>query len=134
MLQHNAPNPRVIGKSGFVDDDFADAAPVPIGNYDGGRALILSADTNIKAAEIDFQALDLIVIPFGNSADGRGFSLAADLRAMGYRGHLRAAGHILVDQFRAALLCGFDDVEISNDQSLRNPEHQWRAVPLGTTG
>ncbi|MEM9267850.1 MAG: DUF934 domain-containing protein, partial [Pseudomonadota bacterium] len=77
-----------------------------------------------------FERVDLVVIPFGTSADGRGFSLARRLRLLGYRGRIRAQGHILVDQFRAALSVGIDEVEISADQAQRMPQAQWQAVAL----
>ncbi|QHQ36400.1 DUF934 domain-containing protein [Algicella marina] len=77
-----------------------------------------------------FERLSLVVIPFASSADGRGFSLARQLRQLGYKGRIRAEGHVLVDQFRAALRVGIDEVEISDDQAARNPEEQWLAVSL----
>ena len=75
-----------------------------------------------------FDKVEMVVIPFGSSADGRGFSLARQLRQLGYRGRIRAKGHVLVDQFRAALRVGIDEVEIEDDQAARNPEAQWLAV------
>lgn len=77
-----------------------------------------------------FERLSLIVIPFETSADGRGFSQARQLRQLGYTGKIRAEGHVLVDQFRAALRVGIDEVAISDDQAARNPEAQWLAVSL----
>lgn len=64
-------------------------------------------------------------IPFPSSADGRGNSIASGLRQRGYRGHLRAWGHILADQYPLALRSGFDDVEIDDDLAARQPETQW---------
>ncbi len=78
-----------------------------------------------------FGRLSLIVIPFATSADGRGFSLARQLRQLGYPGRIRAKGHVLVDQFRAALRVGIDEVEISDEQAVRMPESQWLSVTLG---
>ena len=42
-------------------------------------------------------------IAFPAMGDGRGFSIARRLRAMGYRGVLRAKGPLVADQARAAL-------------------------------
>jgi len=78
-----------------------------------------------------FDAVEMVILPFGTSADGRGFSLARQLRQLGYTGVIRAEGHILVDQFRAALRVGVDQIAISDDQATRNPEAQWQAVDLG---
>lgn len=121
---------QTITQDGFVDDIWSDMpAPEP-GDYAGGRALRLPVDTDPQDIAAHLPRLDLIVIPFASSSDGRGFSLAAQLRQMGYEGHIRAQGHILVDQFRAALRSGFTDVVISADQAARNPEVQWRSVPF----
>ena len=75
-----------------------------------------------------FKSVAMVILPFGASSDGRGFSLARQLRQLGYQGVIRAQGHILVDQFRAALRVGIDQIEISDAQAARNPEHQWLAV------
>ena len=64
-------------------------------------------------------------IHFPSSADGRGFSIARTLRNLGFKGYLRASGHVLADQYPLAVRCGFDDVEISADLADRQPEAQW---------
>lgn len=69
----------------------------------------------------------MIRIPFPSFADGRGFSLAKQLRQMGYGGRLRAAGHVIADQYGFARSCGFDEVEIEEDLAARQPEDQWIA-------
>lgn len=121
---------QIIDRTGFVADAYARTSPRTLKEYEGGGAIALSADDDPTAVVEHFATVDLIVIAFASSADGRGFSLAATLRALGYLGHLRAQGHVLVDQFRAALRSGFDDIEISDDQAARNPDEQWRAVPM----
>lgn len=78
-----------------------------------------------------FDKVALVILPFGKSADGRGFSLARRLRQLGYTGRIRAEGHVLVDQFRAALRVGIDEIAIPDEQAARNPEAQWHAVPRG---
>lgn len=121
---------QVITKDGFVADIWADTpAPLPE-DHAGERAITLPVDQDPATLAERFEQLDLIVIPFASSADGRGFSLAAVLRDLGYRGHIRAQGHVLVDQFRAAMRAGFTDIAISDDQAARNPEHQWLSVPF----
>jgi len=69
--------------------------------------------------------LALIAIAFPSFTDGRGFSLARALRAQGYRGRLRAVGHLIPDQFAFALECGFDEVEIDDARAARQPIEQW---------
>ena len=69
----------------------------------------------------------LIRISFPSFADGRGFTIARTLRLLGYTGELRAAGHVLADQYAMARRCGFDTVEISDDLAARQPWEQWQA-------
>lgn len=121
---------QVVSEAGFGPDIFADVPLTSLAEYKGGGALVLSGEDNIATLDPHLKALDLIVVTFPSFADGRGFSQARALRAIGYNGHLRARGHVLVDQFRAALRCGFDDIEITDEQAERNPEAQWRAVPM----
>ena len=67
----------------------------------------------------------MIRVNFPNFSDGRGFTIARRLRLMGYTGRLRAYGHIIADQYAMARRVGFDEVEISDDLSARQPEEQW---------
>ena len=71
--------------------------------------------------------LDMIRIDFPSFADGRGFTLARQLRLMGYKGRLRAKGHVIADQYAMARRSGFDEVEIDDDLAARQPEDQWLA-------
>lgn len=119
---------QVIDKTGFIEDVWIDTALPQLDDYAGEEAVFLTPDTEISKLEPILEGLRLIVIAFPASNDGRGFSLASALRIAGFEGHLRAEGHILVDQFRAALRVGFDDIRISTAQAQRNPEGQWLAV------
>lgn len=74
--------------------------------------------------------IDLIAVQFPKFNDGRGFSLGRMLREQGYRGLLRATGKIVPDQFHFALRCGFDEVELSEEQAARQPIEQWLRGPL----
>ncbi|MEO1492318.1 MAG: DUF934 domain-containing protein [Pseudomonadota bacterium] len=121
---------QVITPTGFAKDAWADIALPTIDEYEGGAGVLLPVDAAPEAALPHFDTLKLIVVPFGSSADGRGFSQAAQLRGLGFTGHIRARGHVLVDQFRAALRSGFTDIEITDEQAARNPEHQWVSVPM----
>lgn len=69
----------------------------------------------------------MVRIAFPNVGDGRGFTLAARLRRLGFRGRLRAAGHVIADQYAMARRTGFDEVEIDDALAARQPEAQWRA-------
>jgi uncharacterized protein (DUF934 family) len=46
---------------------------------------------------------------------------------MGFKGRLRARGHVLADQYAMARRVGFDEVEISDDLATRQPADQWLA-------
>jgi uncharacterized protein (DUF934 family) len=72
--------------------------------------------------------LALIAIGFPVFSDGRGFSLAKLLRNRGYGGVLRAFGPLIADQYRQALACGFDEIEIPESLAQRQPENLWRAA------
>lgn len=74
-----------------------------------------------------FATAGLFRISFPSFADGRGFSIARHARLLGYRGRLRAAGHVIADQYAMARRCGFDEVEISDDLASRQPQAQWIA-------
>lgn len=74
-----------------------------------------------------FDDAAMMRIAFPSSHDGRGFTIARTLRLLGYRGRLRANGHVLADQYAMARRCGFDEVEISDDLAARQPESQWQA-------
>jgi uncharacterized protein (DUF934 family) len=54
-----------------------------------------------------------------------GFSIAAELRRMGYKGRLRAKGHVISDQYAMARRVGFDEVEIDDTLAARQPEAEW---------
>ncbi len=108
--------------------------PLPAGLLSGSEAdtrdtaiLDLAPDADIEGVRNELDQSNLIRIRFDSFADGRGFSLAKRLRNAGYKGHLRAVGHIISDQFRYALDCGFDDVEITDDLAARQPEADWLA-------
>lgn len=86
-------------------------------------------------AEADGEALarvaaraDLIAIVIEKTGNGRVFSLAETLRERGYRGTIRAVGPLIPDQFRFALDCGIDQVEITEEHLARQPLEQWQAA------
>ena len=87
----------------------------------------LDVENTVQAEDIvpHFERIALIRIAFPSHMDGRGFSLARHLRLLGYRGRLRAAGHILADQYAMARRSGFDEVEIDPELAERQPEEQW---------
>jgi uncharacterized protein (DUF934 family) len=58
-----------------------------------------------------------IAIYFPKFTDGRGYSLAAILRTrLGWTGEIRAVGDVLRDQLFYMARCGFDAMELRDDQ------------------
>jgi uncharacterized protein (DUF934 family) len=106
---------------------FARLADEAAALAEAGHALgaQIGNDTDPAALEPWFERLGVIVVPFPKSADGRGFSIATRLRRLGFRGELRASGHLIADQYTLARSCGFDTVEISDAQAARQPEAHW---------
>ena len=120
----------LVRDTGFHDDDWS-------GEYTRwSSASSLSALTEGAALDVGnavpaedivpaFERIALIRITLPSYLDGRGFSLARHLRLLGYRGRLRAYGHILADQYAMTRRSGFDEVEIDSDLAERQPEEQW---------
>ena len=71
---------------------------------------------------------DLIAVEFPAFNDGRGFSLGRRLRRAGFTGALRASGPLIAAQFRDALACGFDEIELPETMANRQPVQQWMAA------
>jgi uncharacterized protein (DUF934 family) len=84
------------------------------------------AQTDKPEALVPYLAdLKLIRVAFPAFNDGRAFTVARRLRVLGYKGHLRAFGPVIADQYPMARRVGFDDVEIPDDLAARQPEGQW---------
>ena len=63
--------------------------------------------------------LKLVVVPFPGFRDGRGFTAARALRERhGFKGEIRASGHLLADQFVALLRVGVSTVELPDSADL----------------
>ncbi|SFE20946.1 DUF934 domain-containing protein [Roseivivax sediminis] len=115
----------IVTDRGFGQDDWTGAFTTL---DEGGTApgLDLASDTDPAALSQVPEGTELVRIAFPASSDGRGFTLARLLRLRGYRGRLRAAGHVIADQYAMARRSGFDEVEIDDDLAARQPEDQWR--------
>ena len=114
----------IVTHDGF--QDIPDIQFIPLSELtDGTKQLDLPNDADLEALAPQLGGVEMIRVPFPSFADGRGFSVAQRLRDLGYKGHLRAQGHVISDQFRYALSCGFDDVEISEELAARQPAEHW---------
>jgi len=114
----------IVQDSGFREDDWQRGFAAPGAAGPGQGVEISSADEALLAGLVGAPA---VRIRFASFADGRGFSLARRLRRIGYAGRLRAAGHVLADQYAMARRAGFDEVEIDAALAERQPEAHWRA-------
>ncbi len=118
----------LVTEAGFRPGDpaevFVPAAEAAEGT--GSLRIELAADGDPASVASHFARASVIRIPFRSFADGRGFTLARALRRLGYRGRIRASGHVIPDQWRMARACGIDEVEISAEQARRQPEAAWR--------
>lgn len=104
----------IVTDTGFGPDTWTGDAP-----------LDLASDTDPQTVVEKLRDLQMIRVDFPSSADGRGFTIARQLRLHGYKGRLRARGHVLSDQYAMARRSGFDEVEIDEALAARQPEDQW---------
>ncbi|MDR5653784.1 DUF934 domain-containing protein [Ruixingdingia sedimenti] len=117
----------IVTDRGFAAEDFG-AEIIPLDAIEGRNdiaAVDLPPTADPLALRDLLPGLKLIRVAFPAFSDGRGFTVARRLRAMGYAGRLRAAGHVLADQYTMARRVGFDEVEISDDLAARQPADQW---------
>lgn len=114
----------IVTDKGFAPEDFT-AAVLPLAEARAGAGVDLAPGDDPAVLRPLLADLPLIRIAFPAFSDGRGFTLARRLRAMGYGGRLRGAGHLIADQYAMARRCGFDEVEIPDALAVRQPEAQW---------
>jgi len=116
----------IVTDNGFGTDDwtagFAPMSEAPAN--DASLAVDVPSDTAPSALD-SLLAAPMLRIDFPSFADGRGFTLATLLRRAGFKGRLRAKGHVIADQYAMARRSGFDEVEIDDDLAARQPEDQW---------
>lgn len=121
----------IVTDTGFETDDWAHGFRLPeqLAANDAASlvAVDLASDADPALLQNRLQGIELIRVDFPSFADGRGFTIARRLRLMGYRGRLRAKGHVIADQYAMARRSGFDEVEIDAELALRQPENQWLA-------
>ena len=119
----------IVTDAGFAPDGWAAGYLTPdqmAANDDAEAVAVdLASDADLGDLNGHLKRIDLIRIDFPSFADGRGFTLARNLRLMGYRGRLRAKGHVIADQYAMARRSGFDEVEIDAALAARQPEEQW---------
>ena len=96
----------------FRSDEVHDEPAVTLDAFLEGQtnatAVRLEAGEDPRALIPYLERLELIEVSFPRFRDGRGYSAGRILREAGYRGELRAAGDVLVDQILLMRRCGFD--------------------------
>ena len=125
--------PRLISKGGIVSDSWH---PVNPEATPSSQQQILSLEQWLEqpqkagwAVQLEpgqapaplFAHLDdipLVAINFPVFTDGRGFSYARELRQRGFKGELRACGHLIRDQLTYLKRCGFDAFQMADETDL----------------
>ena len=115
----------IVTDTGFGKDDWTSSFTTLSDAANDVIALDLSSDTDPTALVGRLDSVQIIRVDFPSYLDGRGFTIARQLRLMGYRGRLRAKGHVISDQYAMARRCGFDEIEISEALAARQPEADW---------
>ena len=121
----------IVNEAGFAEDDWTG----PYVNWTEcgqepcltGHATAVDIPNSLSGEELVaiFDRIVLVRIDFPSHTDGRGFTLARRLRRLGYRGRIRARGHIVADQYAMARRCGFDEIEIDASLARRQPAELW---------
>ena len=114
----------IVTDRGFGPDDWT-APIVALEDARPGVGINLPGSADPLELAGRLRETPLIRVNFSSFADGRGFTIARRLRLMGYQGRLRAAGHVIADQYAMARRAGFDEVEISDELAARQPQDQW---------
>ncbi len=115
----------IVTDTGFAEDIQLHSFVPLAANDCTALALDLPSDTVPSDVRERLSNVEAIRVDFPSFADGRGFTIASELRRMGFKGLLRAKGHLIADQYAMARRSGFDEVEIDEDLGARQPEDQW---------
>lgn len=118
----------IVTDTGFAADDWTEGFVSLNAEEEAAndiKALDLPSDVFPENLSNVIANVAFIRIDFPSATDGRGFTIARQLRLMGFKGRLRARGHVLADQYAMARRSGFDEVEISDELAARQPEDQW---------
>jgi len=95
----------------FRDDEPHEEPAVSIEAFldqSNATAVRIEAGEDARHLIPHLDRISLIEVDFPRFRDGRGYSSARILREAGYKGEIRAAGDVLVDQILFMRRCGFD--------------------------
>jgi uncharacterized protein (DUF934 family) len=105
----------------FTAGQFDDQADAP-----GTLALANDADPR----EADLTGVQTVLLNFPSFSDGRAFSQAFLLRRrLGFTGHIRAVGDVLIDQLQQMQRSGFTQAVLRADQDLAAGQRQLARYP-----
>ncbi|HEY4081264.1 MAG TPA: DUF934 domain-containing protein [Burkholderiaceae bacterium] len=98
----------------------------------GGTALALANDFDVKAIAPDLSQLTLITLDFPKWVDGRAYTQARLLRSRHrFTGEIRAVGEVLVDMLPLLARTGFDAVQLRADQDEAAARRALGFFPIG---
>jgi uncharacterized protein (DUF934 family) len=137
------------GEGEVVDDDWRTVADdevmppsgdviVGLSRFDeavaGGRRRVgirIAGDTEIDAFAPHLSSIALLAIEIPKLSDGRAYSLARLLRDRhGYRGELRAVGHVFREQLLYLARCGFDAFVLAPGKDLEDALSAFGELPV----
>lgn len=79
----------------------------------------LASSEDVYALQEVINEIPVIACQFDAFADGRSFSQARILREhLEYKGHIRAIGNFIQDQFHYLLRCGFDEFSVEDSADI----------------
>ncbi|UUX49909.1 DUF934 domain-containing protein [Nisaea acidiphila] len=118
-----------LGEEGDGALDRATPVLVSLGEWKAGKQTLMANFErrairleNADAAEEireDLDAIDAVILFFPKFNDGRAFSQARLLRdRYGFKGEIRATGHVIQDQYLFLQRCGVDAVEVPDENLL----------------
>ena len=133
---------RIIKKREIVEDTFvrvADDQPIPatgdvivsLARFNAERNELLArsgklgvqlhSDEFAETLTAHLDKLAVVAIEFPKFRDGRGFSTARLLRERhGYKGEIRAVGHVIREHLFYMTRCGFDAFEMAPGKDLQD--------------
>lgn len=89
----------------------------------GSLGIVLRSNEKPDNIADDLVHFDVIALDFPRFRDGRAYSYARLLRErLGYRGELRAVGHVLLEQLHFMHRVGFNSFVIDSDDAVRDWE------------
>lgn len=124
--------PITVTASGFRDNEWLGRPYLSIDKLASLTAserakavIIIHGDQEVETLKPWLDDITAVEIHFDTAHDGRGFSLAHRLKNIGFKGSIRGAGSLHVDQFPHAIRCGISSLNLTQEAALRMPEQYW---------